>query len=948
MTTPSGEFPWEAANATDGLAWYAGQGIGDWKLRMAENVFKSFLSIGLFALRVPFTDDIADAVIGPDAELEGEIPSLAQVGGFLQGKWDLLDDISDAVQPIIDVFSAILKAFGGDFSGLADLPRVLLDRLASLFGGGTGLPVDDVFAGLESLFSGLFSDGGLDASKLIGDLPMAIVNTLRGLISAVFDLGLLRITPNMIFGGNSDNLLLASDFKAAESMVVGDGWFWDGVEGRTAPGSAKATASGNRLVQLSNLVRVEEGQKIDVAGWVKWSGVSASGDAFRVECQCYNGASTAASLPVGVIGSPAASGGWQQINGQVTVPASVDGVRIRIAVEAAVTAGSVWWDDVTAVRVGTMPQNFITNLIPDLANLGDWITHLVQQGLGALGIPIVGDLLDQILDFADGLDDWMTDTDATASGLDSLLGGLLSNPGGFLGSIPQGNLPIVSDVIKGITGFLSGQGSSSSSNVLADMLGALNLFTGSTNTTATTADSAQGVGSNALTNTVSIQAQVSGLVDRVDSGQSARPLWTAMDYTADATFAKRLMLSLAHTHSTSAGGSLTGRTGFSIAGGDNHYHPFDPVNHTLSVSVSVNSDGPSLTPAVVNSSTAFLGYIRCGSVQEKRLFTFLARSSGTVSTFNLDVYRMASDGGLTLAYSSASFAGAITGVLGWVQHSIPSGTDSVSVQPGDIIAIQLRMTGTGSVSLGGITDPLPANPAGWYPLRESAVRNPSTPAPSTIAAGTANASHTSTAIPYIEAGIDTGLANAPLSLADNFNGSLSQYWLMTGSNSLVIASNNLGISQTGTSGSTGVSWGKFQKQVNTDQSKVGFTTTSPNGQRQIVWFHGSGPNDHVGLEITSSYATLYTMSAGSRTQRAQVAISTAAATYEIRYAAGTKVYSVWRNGSQITSWTDSGNTAPTGLGNRYGGVALEGTRTGWFGLSFDKANPIDDWLLADI
>ncbi|MGV7591866.1 hypothetical protein PJI74_30250, partial [Mycobacterium kansasii] len=63
------------------------------------------------------------------------------------------------------------------------------------------------------------------------------------------------------------------------------------------------------------------------------------------------------------------------------------------------------------------------------------------------------------------------------------------------------------------------------------------------------------------------------------------------------------------------------------------------------------------------------------------------------------------------------------------------------------------------------------------------------------------------------------------------------------------------------------------------------------------------------MEITSSYATLYTMSGGTRTQRAQVAISTTAATYEIRYAAGTKVYSVWRNGSQITSRTDSANTA---------------------------------------
>lgn len=868
---------------------------------------------------------------------------------------------------LVKVLKELLDTNGNGHLELEDLlglltGRGILDGLAALFGGNNGLPFGDIFAGLQQMFGGLTPGGKFDAAELIGDLPMTIVNTLRGLISAVFDLGLLRITPNMIFGGNSDNLLLASDFKAAESMVVGDGWFWDGVEGRTAPGSAKATASGNRLVQLSNLVRVEEGQKVDVAGWVKWSGVSASGDAFRVECQCYNGASTAASLPVGVISSPAASGGWQQINGQVTVPASVDGVRVRIAVEAAVTAGSVWWDDVTAVRVGTMPQNFITNLIPDLANLGDWITQLVQQGLGALGIPIVGDLLDQILDFAGGLDDWMTDTDATASGLDTLLGGLLSNPGGFLGSIPQGNLPIVSDIIKAVTGFTSGQGAPSGSSVIADMLSALGQFTGSTNLTAITADEANGVGGNALANTVSVQAQVSELVGRTDTGWSARPLWATMDYTSDATFNKHLMLSLRHSHTASFSGTSHGHgvgslsTGFYSYGSHSHSNPEGGSTgsanlglHSHSVSgftdsttaggtVTVDLGGPTLAPAVVNATTAFLGYIRCGSVQEKRLFTFLAQASGTVSTFNLDVYRMASDGALTLAYSSANFAGAIGGSLGWVQHTIPAGTASVAVQPGDILAIQLRMTGTGSVALGGITTPLPLNPAGWYPLRESAVRNPSTPAPATIAAATANAQHTSTAIPYIEAGIDTGLANAPISITDNFDGTLSSLWLMQGPNTLGITSNQLGIIG---GNSDGYSWGTFRQKVNTDNMKVGFSVSTPTDREQIVWFHGRDRDNHVGLAITNSYATLYTMTGGSRTNRTQIAISSVDASYEIRVS-GT-AYTVWRNGAQIGSATIA--SAPSG---RSGGVGLQAVRTGWFGLYWYGANPIDNWILADI
>ena len=881
----------------------------------------------------------------PNLRLDGSLGKLPAfdpiklLEGFIDMFIEVMEDIP-ILGDLVKVLKELLDTNGNGHLELEDLlglltGRGILDGLAALFGGNNGLPFEDIFAGLADLFGGLLPGGGLNADNLMGLIPS----------------WLLPLMPINLLTGPQGNLVADGGFDRLPTGASGT-WYRDPAVGRTAGGAAAVVADGTLHELFGVPIACASGDSLDLSVWHRSAGTASSGSPVQLRVDGFNGTSLVGST---VIASAAPAGSsWAELSGSWTAPVGVDRCCYVLVVNTGATAGTVWFDDVSVLNPGGLLElDWVAGLPGMLSDLGNWIEHLVDQLLGSLNIPIIGDLLDKILDLADGVADWQSDTNATSDDLVALVTGLLTNPGGVLGSIPQANIPIVSDVIKGITGFLSGQGSSSSSNVLADMLGALNMFTGSTNTTATTADSAQGVGSNALTNTVSIQAQVSGLVDRADAGWTARPLYASMDYTADATFAKMDMAAAmstgAHSHSFSGSTDNPGNHNHSYQSGDSTtLFSGNAGGHTHSVSGSTSSSGSSITPAVVNSSTAFLGYIRCGSVQEKRLFTFLAQSSGTVSTFNLDVYRMTSDGGLTLAYSSANFAGAITGVLGWVQHAIPSGTASVAVQPGDIIAIQLRMTGSGSVSLGGITTPLPLNPAGWYPLRESAVRNPTTPAPSTIAAGTANASHTSTAIPYIEAGIDTGLANAPLALADNFNGSLSQYWLMTGFNSLEIASNNLGIYQTGTSGSTGVSWGKFQKQVNTDQSKVGFTTTSPNGQRQIVWFHGSGPNDHVGLEITSSYATLYTMAGGSRTQRAQVAISTAAATYEIRYAAGTKVYSVWRNGSQITSWTDSGNTAPTGLGNRYGGVALEGTRTGWFGLSFDKANPIDDWLLADI
>ncbi|MET9329467.1 hypothetical protein [Tsukamurella sp. NPDC003166] len=852
MTTPSRPTPWQAANVDPGdggLAHYATQGEAEWKARILESATKSLLSLGMWALKVPLVDDLTEAITGVgEVDLNNDgIPDLQQVTEFLESKWDLVDNIGDAVELLTNAFIAVIKAAGGDYSDITKLPEQALE---------------------------------------------VVENMIRTLATAVFDPSwLANIVPGQVGSGWSDNLLTNPIFDGVVSLLSEAGWEHDGtVFPAGAKGSGKVVADGTRKTLSNKIVKGSPGQMLRAGGQVEWSGPAATvGRAFTVEVRPFTAAGVELP-PVDVVGitSPAASssGVFQTITADLPWPAGAAWVRTRIAVENTVPVGTVVrWSNLDTRKGGFMPQDRIKDLPDDLEDLvGRFlgIGNALNGFLRGQGTPTTGTPADPILD-------WVRD--------------------------------------------------------------ALGLFTGSTNATATTADEANGVGGNALANTVSIQAQVSGLVDRADAGWTARPLWASMDFTADATFAKNLMLSLQHSHSASASSSsnnatvtTAGETGNTTAGGDYHSHSVNisasPHSHGVTTTVSVNSAGPSLTPASVTSSQAFLGYIRCGSVQDKRLFTFLAQASGTVSTFNLDVYRMASDGGLTLAYSSASFAGAIGGSLGWVQHTIPSGTASVAVQPGDIIAVQLRMTGSGSVLLGGITTPLPLNPPGWLPLRESAVRNPSTPAPATIAAATANASHTSTAIPFIEAGIDTGLANAPITITDNFDGTLSTLWLMQGPNTLGITSNQLGIVD---GNSDGYSWGTFRQRVSTDNMKVGFSVSSPTDREQIVWFHGRDRDNHVGLAITSTYATLYTMSSGSRTNRAQVAIGTVAASYEIRVS-GT-AYSVWRNGAQIGSWTDSGAVAPSG---RAGGVGLQAVRTGWFGALWYGANPIDNWLLADV
>lgn len=355
MTTPSGEFPWEAANATDGLAWYAGQGIGDWKLKIAENVFKSFLSIGLFALRVPFTDDLADAVIGPDAELEGEIPSLQQVGGFLQGKWDLLDDISDAVQPIIDVFTALLKAFGGDFSGLADLPRVLLDRLASLFGGLPGLDIEDVFNGLNRLLSGLTPGGQFDARRLFGVIFPWLIPSI----------------PYQHLSDESLNLVAEHDFAAAITIEAGvSGFSWDGAHGYDPDGTGVlgcASVAGNGTEQALTMltpVAVAEDQVLRLAGRVSWQWVTGTVPAgAQLVLDTFNGGVPVSRVPVASLAVSGTQPVWQQLTGEWTVPAGVDSVAVTLLVPAALADGTVRFDRITLHKVQKMKLEWTGQLV---------------------------------------------------------------------------------------------------------------------------------------------------------------------------------------------------------------------------------------------------------------------------------------------------------------------------------------------------------------------------------------------------------------------------------------------------------------------------------------------------------------------------------------------------------------------------------------------------------
>lgn len=281
------------------------------------------------------------------------------------------------------------------------------------------------------------------------DLLSQIGAGIESLLSGVIPLGWLSATtPNMLINGG---------FDGAVSMTPGEGWSYDETVGRTKPGAALFTAAGIRGVQVSEPVQVADGQKLDAEVWVKWSGVatSASTAAWKLAIRWWDGETMLAETVLDTQTSPTTAGGWVKFDGTATTPAGADLATLTLSVEDVVTAGSIWWDDAALRKPATsIPQQWVTGLLDALGNLGDWIEHLIDQALTALGIPTVGEIGDRIGDFADAIGDLLGLGEDNAAGLDTLIDKLLHDPAAVLGSIPQTLVSGLSSALSSVEGYV--------------------------------------------------------------------------------------------------------------------------------------------------------------------------------------------------------------------------------------------------------------------------------------------------------------------------------------------------------------------------------------------------------------------------------------------------------------------------------------------------------------
>lgn len=260
-----------------------------------------------------------------------------------------------------------------------------------------------------------------EAPPTIDQIRQWMVTNLFGPVAP----GRIQQLPWAHLGGGTAELLDDPGYDNPETFSAGDPNITRNAEfGRRKPGSAEIVANGAAHLVVSNLISVEQGEKLPVGAWVFYEELAASAAPVRVSVRAYHRAAddTLTLLSTTQVAALTATSGesadhpdqdddWVWLGGTYTVPGPVGGLTVtdsvlEVKVTEETTGGTVNVDDATVTKTRDgLPQDWILELVPDLSNLGDWIEEVVDKALQGLGIPPLGSLFDKMLDFQDGLSD---------------------------------------------------------------------------------------------------------------------------------------------------------------------------------------------------------------------------------------------------------------------------------------------------------------------------------------------------------------------------------------------------------------------------------------------------------------------------------------------------------------------------------------------------------------
>ncbi len=380
---------------------------------------------------------------------------------------------------------------------------------------------------------------------------------------------------------------------------------------------------------------------------------------------------------------------------------------------------------------------------------------------------------------------------------------------------------------------------------------------------------------------------------------SNKPLWSCMDPTAEVSF------------------------------------PWSDLAYSTGGSISTNN---------ISASVARLAKLRVGSDQTMNTISFLARSSGTVSGFYLDLYAFQpDDSSWSLVYSSPDMQPSLTTTLAKMQ--VVFSDDGFVVTAGEMYAVQFRMSGAGAVALATKTFPDLFIP-GFEPEVIGASRNPtSVPAPATISNATMDGLNDGNCV-YVEIGSNVGQVGLPRSWFDDFNSGSWNSWLRSrnaaGGVDLAIVGGQVEYGGT----SDGTQFGMFVNQTASDylEAQVDVSDNASIGCGVGICNSNTGYGGAY-LRIRGSNIDIIRLnSATSATQYATVGLGTGDGTFKIRYDPDTNTFTGYQlnagNWVALLSYVDSGNVFSHGAGNRFGGI--------WIARSFFTNGGIfDNFYLRD-
>lgn len=359
------------------------------------------------------------------------------------------DNLGDDLVEQINANAGINLASWDDFvASLADgkgidLPILKsgLDFLSSLFGGldfGDLPTPEDAWQFVVSTFINPLINVVEAVANALLTAPLNAANLFGRIALPQFGSGVPIMSLTTAVPNELEPFKATSELPATEDGNV-DGWSFNATEDAVqmvCDGSLKT------LYMKSGVIKVEEGQPLDTSIRVKYSGItSGAGQTIRYVLETFttdDGSGTATPVVIGAVTNPSGTITTPVTLGDSSwdIPVGVKSVRPALVGDELLAAGTVFWLNTPALYKKLDPV-FAGGLPAVLNNLGDWIETLVDQLLGALGLPALGSLFDKIMDLGDEIEGWFDDTLNTASDLAGLIGDMLSNPASVLGNLPR-------------------------------------------------------------------------------------------------------------------------------------------------------------------------------------------------------------------------------------------------------------------------------------------------------------------------------------------------------------------------------------------------------------------------------------------------------------------------------------------------------------------------------